>query len=149
MRVDGEAPAGGIEPTVPLGHSTGAPGRPAAPTAPGAPGRPAAPTYPAAPSYPSSYRTGEAGRGGGWIVFLRVLLWVVFGAICLWSCYLAMEAFDYGATEAGFAVLVGGVLSAFVVVAGGMVSLDAAQNTRRTASNTARMLELMEQQSRR
>ncbi len=117
-----------------------------------APVPPAPPrSYPAGPSYPPapSVRMGDTGRGAGWIMFLRVLLWIVFGGICLLGLALAMPLFQYSSYGAdpmvGLGIIVGSVLIAFTVVAAGMVSLDAAQNIRRCAINSANVLDLLNQ----
>ena len=94
-------------------------------------------------------RMGDTGRGAGWIMFLRVLLWIVFGGICLLGLALAMPLFQYSSYGAdpmvGLGIIVGSVLIAFTVVAAGMVSLDAAQNIRRCAINSANVLDLLNQ----
>ena len=90
------------------------------------------------------------GKGGGWIAFLRVFLWIWFALLCLAGVALCISAF-YAASQtrrggeemilAGIGSLVGCVLMAFLSVAGGMVALDAAANIKRCASNSARILE--------
>lgn len=97
---------------------------------------------------PPPYAAGKFGKGGGWIGFLRVFLWVWFGLICL----AGLIGF-FGSTAAGGAgallgllFLAAAVLIAFLSVAGGMVALDAAANIHRCATNSARILELLQQQ---
>ena len=98
--------------------------------------------------YSPPYTGGKFGKGGGWIGFLRVFLWIWFGLICL----AGLIGF-FGSTAAGgkgallgLLILAAAVLIAFLSVAGGMVALDAAANINRCATNSARILELLQQQ---
>lgn len=117
-----------------------APNIPPRPSVSNVPPRPSAPAYPAAPAV----RVGDTGRGGGWIMFLRILLWFVFSAVCLTGAYLAAEAFRFD-QMAALSILAVSVLLAFTLVAGGMVALDSAQNIRRCAINSANILDLLNQ----
>ena len=128
----------------PAGRPAPGPGPAGAPVPPATPPSNPAGPYPPAPPV----RMGDTGRGAGWIMFLRVLLWIVFAAICLTGLYLAMPIFNYGGSDGAIAalgIIVGSVLLAFTVVAAGMVSLDAAQNIRRCAINSANILDLLNQ----
>ena len=89
-------------------------------------------------------------------MLLRVFLWCLFAVICLAGLVsggaLCMEGIQYEELAmmfAGIGVMLGCVLLAFVSVAGGMVALDAAQNIRRCAINSANILELLNQQDKR
>lgn len=102
---------------------------------------------------PPSTPAGRTGRGGGWIMLLRVFLWLLFSAICLVGVILCMQFFHeasrYNSSEcilAGLGCLIGCVFLAFVTVAGGMIALDAAQNIRRCAINSSNILNLLNQQ---
>lgn len=81
----------------------------------------------------------QHGRGGGWIMFLRVFLWIEFalviaGGVVVFALYLRGER----ALE-GILILIGSVLLAFLSVAVGMVLLDAAQNLRSLTDNSAQI----------
>ena len=103
--------------------------------------------YSYAPPPPQApvYIDGLEGKGAGWIGLLRVILWIYFGLICLVGLVLFVGFSAVGGPGflAGLLALAGCVLLAFVSVAGGMVALDAAQNIRRTAINSARILEML------
>ena len=64
-------------------------------------------------------------------MLLRVFLWLLFTAICMGG------------------IIFVSVLLAFVAVASGMVALDAAQNIRCCAINSANILDLLNQQVKR
>lgn len=98
------------------------------------------PVYP----QPTSYRSvaGKRGGGMGWIVFLRVIAWVLFGAMILAGLIYAFEIIDE-APEIALLSIAGSVLSAFLLVAGIMISLNNASNLRKIAENTADMVELL------
>ena len=82
-----------------------------------------------------------------------MFLWIWFGLLCLAGVALCISAF-YTASQvrrggeeiilAGLGSLVGCVLVAFLSVAGGMVALDAAANIKRCATNSARILDLLQ-----
>lgn len=108
-----------------------------------------------APPPPGGYSymppvSGQSGKGGGWIGLLRTFLWIYFGLICLVGLILFIgfsQAGD-GGVLMGLLALAGCVLVAFISVAGGMVALDAAQNISRCATNSARILELLQHEKR-
>ena len=125
------------------------------PYTPPAPGSSVPPAPPVPPAAPRS-QTGQTGRGGGWIMLLRVFLWLFFAVICLAGLItggaLFMQALDYEEPAllfAGIGTFLGCVFLAFVSVAGGMVALDAAQNIRRCAINSANILDLLNRQAKR
>ena len=100
---------------------------------------------PPPPPQGPAYVPGLEGKGAGWIGLLRVILWIYFGLICVVGLVLFVSISAAGGPGflAGLLALAGCVLLAFVSVAGGMVALDAAQNIRRTAINSARILEML------
>ena len=108
------------------------------------------------PSKTDPQPAGQSGRGGGWIMLLRVFLWLLFTAICMVGIIFGGLMIMMGPDAGGFPVVFAGlgiilvsVLLAFVAVASGMVALDAAQNIRRCAINSANILDLLNQQVRR
>ena len=108
------------------------------------------------PAKPDPLPAGQSGRGGGWIMLLRVFLWLLFTAICMAGIIFGGLMIMTGPDAGGFPVVLAGlgiilvsVLLAFVAVASGMVALDAAQNIRRCAINSANILDLLNQQVRR
>lgn len=125
-----------------------------------APTRPTPPpvyTNPAAPQpqpYPqnapmSAYEpAAKTGKGMGWIVFLRVILWLVFAACVISGLSLGVQAMDIGETGVGFLIILGGILVGFMAVASGMVALNNATNLRTIASNTAKTVELLQKMKR-
>ena len=99
----------------------------------------------------------QHGKGGGWITFLRVFLWIWFALLCLAGVVLCVGSFGVASAIrysdrammmrlTGVGELLGCILLAFLSVAGGMVALDAAANIKRTATNSARILELLQKQ---
>lgn len=99
-------------------------------------------------TYTPSPAISQAGKGTGWIKFLRVFLWIWFALICLAGVIAFVRMISTGYDEAawmGFLILAGAVLLAFVSIAGGMVALDAAANISRCATNSARILDLLQQ----
>lgn len=105
-------------------------------------------------------RTVESGTGKGWITFLRGLLWVSFSLICFAGLYFSFGPLknailfatnDFGEYSGGLflfgiAIFLVCVLVAFITLAAGMVALDIAENIRRSANNTSRILEILNQQ---
>ncbi len=94
------------------------------------------------------------GKGGGWIGFLRVMAWILFAVMELMFIIGGIGlmvaggyingTYYYGGGEAvfaGLAIIVVGTLMSFLMIAAINVSLDAAQNIRRTATSTAEMNE--------
>ena len=102
-------------------------------------------SYAPPPPQGPAYVPGLEGKGAGWIGLLRVILWIYFGLVCVVGLVLFVGFSAVGGPGflAGLLALAGCVLLAFVSVAGGMVALDAAQNIRRTAINSARILEML------
>jgi uncharacterized membrane protein len=88
------------------------------------------------------------GKGGGWIGFLRVFLWIWFAVICLFGLVVFSFAAVQGGTAAawGLLTLVVSVLIGFLSIAAGMVALDACANLSRCATNSARILDLLQEQ---
>ncbi len=105
-------------------------------------------------------KAGESGTGGRWIAFLRGLLWISFSLICFVALFYSFRSFtsaiwyvSNGLGEYaghiflyGIIILLGGILVAFIALAAGMVTLDVAENIRRSANNTSRILEILGQQ---
>ncbi len=85
----------------------------------------------------------KGGKGGGWIGFLRVFLWIWFGLVCLFGVIVCVGWIDINPVI-GFLCFLGCVLVAFLSVAGGMVALDACVNIKRCATNSARILDLLQ-----
>lgn len=96
----------------------------------------------------------EKGKGGAWIVFMRVVLWVQFAlfslvGIAVFVCSLVASSslpglFDgAGSVLIGFLIMIGCILFAFLSVAMGMIFLDMAANIKRTTTNSAYTLELL------
>lgn len=105
-----------------------------------------APVY--TPPIPQMFRyQGEEGIGGGWIVFLRVMLWIFFSIIVLAYSIAGISMIVNDLPGEGIAILLVGVLAAFLLIAGGMVSLNSASNQRKTATNTAKILQVLQEQS--
>lgn len=103
------------------------------------------PAYPQQPAAPSYEFNGKTGKGMGWIVFMRVILWIIFAGIVVAGVVVGIEAFDHAAELLGIAIMLGGVLSGFIIVAGGMIALNNATNLRSIAMNTAKTVELLQQ----
>lgn len=104
------------------------------------------PPAPGNPVYPMPTQ-GKSGTGLGWIIFLRVMLWIFFALIeigTLASIYFMLLYSRGHAILPAVLTLLGGTLIAFLTVAGGMVALNNATNLRRIAINTAKTLELLE-----
>lgn len=102
-----------------------------------APNPPHVAPYPP-PAPPAYYDSPVShGKGGGWIMLVRVMLWIFFALFCLSSFVSALNYFSRDKIAIGFAVLIGGIFAAFLVIAMGMVTLDMAKNTQRIANNTA------------
>ncbi len=105
---------------------------------------PQAPIY--APQSPMFYA--QEGGGLGWIVFLRVILWIVFAAVIAYYTYIGIQLIDYYAETEGILTIAFGVLLGFIIIAGGMVALNNASNHRKTANNTAKILQILQMQNR-
>ena len=102
------------------------------------------PVYPQQPAVPSYEFNGKTGKGMGWIVFMRVILWIIFAGMVIAGVVMAIEIIDYDVLIA-VAYILGSVLSAFIIVAGGMIALNNATNLRSIAMNTAKTVELLQQ----
>ena len=102
------------------------------------------PVYPQQPAVPSNEFTGKTGKGMGWIVFMRVILWIIFAGMVITGVVMAIEIIDYDVLIA-VGYILGSVLSAFIIVAGGMIALNNATNLRSIAMNTAKTVELLQQ----
>lgn len=103
-------------------------------------------TKPNEPTDPERFEPGAAGGGFGWIVFMRVILWFVFGMI-LFSSLIGGIVLMAGKTwPFGILAIFGGVLLAFIAIAGGMIALNNASNLHKIATNTARILDEMQKQ---
>ena len=112
--------------------------------------------------YYAPQKPANRGKGGGWIGFLRVMAWIMFtlielatvisGIALMAGARVASSYFGYGysytnwgAILGGLGVIIGGTLLAFIMIAGINVSLDMAMNTARTATNTAKLVEKIEE----
>lgn len=104
----------------------------------------APPVYPQQPPVQSYDFSGKTGKGMGWIVFMRVILWIIFAAIIIVGIGRGIEYFDYNAGVALVQILTS-ILMAFIVVAGGMIALNNATNLRSIAMNTAKTVELLQE----
>lgn len=134
------------EPTQP---AQAAPAQPVPPK-PEAPVRPAPSyqqnPYPQMPYQPNPVfyqKTGKTGKGMGWIVFLRVILWITFAAIVITGTVLAIR-WLYWEPLMSALYFFGSILLAFITVAGGMIALNNATNLRSIAMNTALTVELLQ-----
>lgn len=141
-----------VEGNVAFCRECGAPLK-AAPTRPTTPPpvytNPAAPQpYPQNAPMPAYEPAAKTGKGMGWIVFLRVILWIVFAACVISGLSLGIQAMDFGDTGIGFLFILGGILVGFMAVASGMVALNNATNLRTIASNTAKTVELLQKMKR-
>ena len=90
-------------------------------------------------------KTGKTGKGMGWIVFLRVILWIMFAAIVITGIVLAIQ-WLYWEPLMSVLYFFGSILLAFITVAGGMIALNNATNLRSIAMNTALTVELLQKQ---
>lgn len=101
------------------------------------------------PNYGQQYRPypmptqGKVGGGFGWIVFMRVILWIFFGLILLASLVSGVQFMAMGdeGVLIGFGIMLGGTLVAFLSVALGMISLNNASNLHKIATNSAHILD--------
>ena len=94
--------------------------------------------YPQYPQYaPADYS--KQGKGGGWIMFMRVLTWILFAIveIAMLVSGVVMIAHDSDLVGVGLLTIVVGTFFAFVMIAGTMIFLDLAKNVKNIASNTA------------
>lgn len=89
-------------------------------------------------------------------MLLRVFLWLLFTVICMVGIFsgglmimTGLDIEEFAPVLAGLGIILVSVLLAFVAVASGMVALDAAQNIRRCAINSANILALLNQQVKR
>ena len=103
----------------------------------------APPAYPQQPM-PVNEFSGKTGKGMGWIVFMRVILWIIFAGMVIAGLVMGIEIFDHDELMA-IVYILGSVLSAFIIVAGGMIALNNATNLRSIAMNTAKTVELLQQ----
>ena len=104
------------------------------------------PVYPQQPAAPSYEFSGKTGKGMGWIVFMRVILWIIFAGIVITGLVYGIKMFDYRDGELyGILCILSSVLTAFIVVAGGMIALNNATNLRSIAMNTAKTVELLQE----
>lgn len=109
----------------------------------------APPVYPQQPVAPSYEFSGKTGKGMGWIVFMRVILWIIFAGIVITGLVYGIEMFDYRDGELyGILCILSSVLTGFIVVAGGMIALNNATNLRSIAMNTAKTVELLQEMKR-
>lgn len=111
------------------------------------------------PQYQQNYYAPQQpinrGKGGGWIGFMRVMAWLLFvllelsvvigGGMLLVNGLNGYWGTDWGLFFSGLGVIVGGTLVAFIMIAAINISLDMAKNTERTATNTARLVEKLEE----
>lgn len=141
-----------VEGNVAFCHECGAPLK-AAPTRPTPP-----PTYAASPApqpqpqprpQPAAAQSAvKTGTGMGWIVFLRVLLWISFAGCVICGIVFGTMAMNYGAVGEGFLAILLGIFVGFLVIAGGMISLNNAENLHTIASNTAKTVDLLQRMQR-
>lgn len=111
------------------------------------------PQYQPPQYYAPQPKPANRGKGGGWIGFLRVMAWILFAIVELTALvggYMLMSTGHYwgvnwGAIFGGLGVIAGGTLTAFIMIAGINVALDMAMNTARTATNTAKLVEKIEE----
>ena len=101
------------------------------------------PVYAPQPRMSDERYVGKTGKGMGWIVFMRVILWIIFAGIIVSGVVMGLRMFDYDEVLA-IAYILGGVFSAFITVAAGMILLNNATNLRSIATNTAKTVELLQ-----
>lgn len=112
------------------------------------------------PYYVPQQQPANRGKGGGWIGFLRVMAWIMFaiyelliviGSIAIMAggnfTINGSYTYLYGGTAimVGILVLIIGSFFAFLMIAAINVYLDMAMNTARTATNTAKLAEKVEE----
>ena len=75
-----------------------------------------------------------------------MFLWIWFCLLCLAGLvsFVGFAAMGGVGVLVGLGTLIGCVLLAFLSVAGGMIALDAAANISRCATNSARILDLLQ-----
>lgn len=113
-----------------------------------------------APYYAPQQKLANRGKGGGWIGFLRVMAWIMFAIyellIVIGSIGIMVGGnftingsytYLYGGTAimVGMLVLIIGSFLMFLMIAAINVYLDMAMNTARTATNTAKLVEKVEE----
>lgn len=107
---------------------------------------PQCPSYPQQVPYYTAPSQGKTGTGFGWIVFMRVILWIVFGAIVVASLIVGIRMMSFsryfgGMAWEGMLVIFGGILTAFITIAAGMIALNNASNLNKIATNSAKILD--------
>lgn len=113
------------------------------------------PQYQGYTQYYAPQKPANRGKGGGWIGFLRVMAWVLFalieisvivaGFMMIANSFNGYWGFSWALFGSGLGILAGGTLIAFIMVASINVTLDMAMNTARTATNTAKIAEKIEE----
>lgn len=113
-----------------------------------------------APYYAPQQKLTNRGKGGGWIGFLRVMAWIMFAiyellivigsiGIMVGGSFTINGSYTYlyGGTAimVGMLVLIIGSFLMFLMIAAINVYLDMAMNTARTATNTAKLVEKVEE----
>lgn len=111
------------------------------------------------PYYAPQQKLANRGKGGGWIGFLRVMAWIMFAiyellivigsiGIMVGGSFTINGSYTYlyGGTAimVGMLVLIIGSFLMFLMIAAINVYLDMAMNTARTATNTAQLVEKVE-----
>lgn len=118
------------------------------------------PQYQGYTPYYAPQKPANRGKGGGWIGFLRVMAWIVFALVELLVIIGGIGvmmggnfvingsySYIYGGTAImiGLLTIVVGTFFAFLMIAAINVYLDMAMNTARTATNTAKLAEKVEE----
>ena len=94
--------------------------------------------------YYQSPGQGQRGKGGGWIGLLRVVLWLEFAVFAIFGL-VGFGSMADREPMLGLLTLAASVLVGLLVVGGGMVALDAAANIQRCATNSAQILDRLNQ----
>lgn len=98
--------------------------------------------YPQQVPYYTAPSQGKTGSGFGWIVFMRVILWIVFAGIVVSALIIGIGLLGRRRTQLeGILVILGGILTAFITIAAGMVALNNASNLNKIATNSAKILD--------
>lgn len=103
---------------------------------------PQCPSYPQQVPYYTAPSHGKTGSGFGWIVFMRVILWIVFAGIVVSALIIGIGLLGRRRTQLeGILVILGGILTAFITIAAGMIALNNASNLNKIATNSAKILD--------
>lgn len=89
---------------------------------------------------------GKSRSSAGWILFLRVLLWIFFGIMMLGTIGAVVVMVQDGDSDllpAALGIFLGGTFVSFLTVSAGMIALNNADNIRKTTDNTEMIIDLL------